>query len=135
MNLRYSDQKELPIDALISLYRSVRWSSAGKPGALCTALANSDAVVSAWDGSELIGLGNALSDGHLVVYYPHLLVRPEWQRRGIGRTIMQRLMVKYEGFHQHILVADAAAFAFYERLGFARAGRSEPMWIYTGTEH
>lgn len=135
MNLRYSDQKELPLDALVSLYRSVHWSSAEKPETLRAALANSDAVVSAWDGSELIGLGNALSDGHLVVYYPHLLVRSEWQRRGIGRTIMQRLMAKYEGFHQHILVADATAVAFYERLGFVRAGRSEPMWIYAGNEH
>jgi GNAT superfamily N-acetyltransferase len=32
-----------------------------------------------------VGLGNAISDGALVVYYPHMLVLPEYQGRGIGR--------------------------------------------------
>lgn len=49
--------------------------------------------------------------------------------------LMQRLLAKYEGLHQHILVADADAVAFYERLGFARAGRTQPMWIYAGGDH
>ena len=27
------------------------------------------------------------------------------------------------------------AIPFYEALGFVRAGKTEPMWIYAGSEH
>ena len=91
--------------------------------------------VTAWDGERLIGLGNAISDGYLVVYYPHLLVLPEYQRRGIGREIMRRLMARYPDFHQHVIIADGRAVDFYRKCGFDRAGKSEPMWIYAGHEH
>jgi GNAT superfamily N-acetyltransferase len=84
---------------------------------------------------ELVGLGYAISDGALVVYYPHLLVLPAYRRRGVGRGIVQRLMARYEGYHQHILVADGSAIDFYRKAGFERAGRTEPMWIYAGAEH
>jgi predicted N-acetyltransferase YhbS len=83
----------------------------------------------------LVGLGNAISDGFLVVYYPHLIVHPEHWGKGIGRTIMIALMERYRGFHQHILVADGDAIQFYSRMGFERAGRTEPMWIYAGRDH
>jgi ribosomal protein S18 acetylase RimI-like enzyme len=44
-------------------------------------------------------------------------------------------MARYEGFHQHILVADGNAIEFYRKCGFERAGRTEPMWIYQGNDH
>ena len=91
--------------------------------------------MTAWSGLCLVGLGNAISDGHLVVYFPHLLVHPEYQGRGIGSTLMRALMAKYQGFHQQALLADGRAIAFYQRMGFIRAGRTEPMWIFDGDEH
>ena len=62
-------------------------------------------------------------------------VLPDYQGRGIGREIMQRLKTRYEGFHHHMLIAEGAAVKFYERMGFVRAGKTEPMWIYTGGDH
>jgi hypothetical protein len=34
-----------------------------------------------------------------------------------------------------MLTADGRAVEFYKELGFERAGHTEPMWIYAGTEH
>ena len=96
---------------------------------------NSHSLLTAWDGGRLVGLGNAISDGHLVVYYPHLLVDPEYQGTGIGSELMRRLKAIYEGFHQHVLIADGRAIDFYEKCGFTRAGKTEPMWIYDGKDH
>ena len=48
---------------------------------------------------------------------------------------MRRLMGRYEGFHQHMLVADGRALDFYRKCGFERAGKTEPMWIYAGHDH
>ena len=123
------------MDQLQRLYRANQWSSAKKPEALHQAMLNSDAVVSAWDGDRLVGVGNAISDGALVVYYPHLLVHPEYQRQGIGQAILKRLQQRYKGLHMQMLVADPDAIAFYEQCGFRRAGDTVPMWIYDGNEH
>ncbi len=87
----YSYEKVLPEEQVIALYSALEWSSAEKPKELLSALANSHTVISAWAGKRLIGLGNAISDGHLVVFYPHLLVLPEYQGKGIGKEIVRRM--------------------------------------------
>jgi len=119
---------------VIDLYRANGWSSADKPTELLRALRNSHSLVTARIGLKLIGIGNAISDGHLVVYYPHLLVHPDQQGQGIGKAMMERLQLRYSGFHQQMLTADGKAIEFYKQLGFSRAGQTESMWIYSGTE-
>ena len=133
--VRYSEQRDITIAQILPLYQANGWSAARKPEALHQGLLHSHGLVSAWDGEQLVGIGNAISDGHLVVYYPHLLVQPEYQGRGIGREIMARLQQRYAGFHMQMLTADGEAIAFYEKCGFVRAGRTKPMWIYAGGEH
>lgn len=122
-------------DEVVALYRAHQWSSAEKPEALMRALRGSHSLVTARVGALLVGIGNAISDGYLVVYYPHLLVHPEHQGRGIGRRMMAALSARYAGFHQQMLTADADAVGFYQRLGFEQAGRTLPMWVYGGAEH
>ena len=133
--IQYSDNRDLPRDAVIALYRANGWSSAEKPDLLLPALRASHSLISAWDGTKLVGLGNAISDGYLVVYYPHLLVLPEYRRRGIGKQIMKMLIARYKDFHQHIIMADSQALNFYRKCGFERAGKTESMWIYSGHDH
>jgi GNAT superfamily N-acetyltransferase len=135
MSIVLSDSRDLPEAQVIALYAANHWSSAEKPAQLMAALRNSHAVVSAWDGDTLVGLGNAISDGHLVVYYPHLLVMPTHHGRGIGAAIMERLKEEYAGFHQHILIADGRAVDFYRKCGFTPAGATRSMWIYEGNDH
>jgi GNAT superfamily N-acetyltransferase len=132
---RYSESRDLPLEGVLTLYRANGWSSAEKPELLHKALLASHSLVTAWDDSRLVGLGNAISDGFLVVYYPHLLVLPDYQQRGIGTRLMQLLMNRYKGFHQQMLAADGRAIDFYRKCGFERAGKTEPMWIYAGHDH
>jgi ribosomal protein S18 acetylase RimI-like enzyme len=120
---------------VLDLYLANGWSAAQKPVQLIGALKESHTLVTARVAGRLVGLGNAISDGHLVVYFPHMLVHPDFHRRGIGREMMQLLLRRYSGFHQMILMADGRAIDFYHSLGFERAGKTEPMWIYKGGEH
>src|SRR5712691_7774375 len=99
--IQFNETRNIPIECVVALYKSVGWSSAEKPGLLHKALLSSHSLVTAWGGDKLIGLGNAISDGHLVVYYPHLLVAPEFQGCGVGGAILERLKARYQGFHQH----------------------------------
>lgn len=120
---------------VIALYRANEWSSADKPEQLMSALRNSHTLVTARIGGELVGLGNAISDGSLVVYYPHMLVHPHYQGKGVGRKMMEAMQQVYADFHQQMLTADGKAIEFYKALGFQRAGKTEPMWMYAGNEH
>ena len=129
--ITYRDDRDLPLDPLVALYRANAWSSAETGEAMRC----SHSVVTAWAEDRLVGLGNTLSDGHLVVYYPHLLVHPDFRRRGIGAEILRRLRRRYEALHMHILVADGRSVGFFEKCGFARGGETQAMWIYAGSEH
>jgi GNAT superfamily N-acetyltransferase len=135
MTIELSDSLELPEAQVIALYAANDWSSAKKPAQLLAALRGSHSVVSAWDDGVLVGLGNAISDGHLVVYYPHLLVLPSHQGTGIGARILARLKERYARFHQHILVSDSRTIGFYSKCGFEPAGATQSMWIYDGDDH
>lgn len=120
---------------VIALYKANHWSSAEKAEKLIPALRNSHTLVTARADNELVGIGNAISDGHLVVYYPHMLVHPSYQGKGIGRKMMQAMQSIYGGYHQQMLTADGDAIEFYKALGFERAGKTESMWVYAGAEH
>lgn len=135
MQATISLSDSIEADEVVALYKANAWSSAEKPVQLLAALRNAHSLATARINGELVGLANAISDGHLVVYFPHMLVHPRHQRRGIGRQLMQALLTRYEGFHQLMLTADGDATSFYEAMGFTRAGNTIPMWIYAGTEH
>ncbi|WP_108946543.1 GNAT family N-acetyltransferase [Shewanella halifaxensis] len=106
--------KQINQQEVVELYQANAWSSADVPEKLLAALLNSDTLVIARLNGKLVGLGNAISDGHLVVYYPHLLVHPEYQRQGIGRKVMILLQSHYQGFHQQMLTADSESTALYQ---------------------
>ncbi len=135
MDIEIKETKEINKEKIIKLYKANKWSSAEKPDLLYKALMNSDSLITAWDGNRLVGLGNAISDGYLVVYYPHLLVHPDYQGKGIGKMIVDKFQNKYGNFHQQLLTADGKAIDFYRKCGFEKAGSTQSMWIYQGDEH
>ncbi len=133
--IQFSESREISLTDVLPLYKSLKWSSAEKPDLLMNALRNSHSLVTAWDEAKLVGLGNAISDGFLVVYYPHLAVSPDYQGKGIGREIVRRMREKYAGFHQQSLIADGRAIEFYEKCGFEKPGGCQALWLYCGHDH
>ncbi len=135
MNITVTLGDAIQEDEVLALYHANGWSAADKPVELMAGLRNSHTLATARLEGELVGLANAISDGFLVVYFPHMLVLPRLQGKGVGGKIMRAMLDRYAGFHQLMLTADGRAVDFYKNLGFERAGQTEPMWIYAGTEH
>ena len=135
MNIQIKETRDISQSEVIEIYKANKWSSAEKPDELFNALLNSHTLITAWYDDKLIGIGNAISDGYLVVYYPHLVIHPDYHGKGIGKSIINKLQEKYGHFHQQILVADGGAIDFYKKCGFEKAGETKSMWIYKGNDH
>lgn len=118
------------VQEIATLYLANGWSSGRKSDLVRKALEKSHSLVLARHRGRLIGLVNALSDGYLVVYYPHLIVHPDYHGKGVGSGLMDRAMKRYADIHQQVLIADDHAEPFYRKLGFTLAEGTKPMWIY-----
>jgi GNAT superfamily N-acetyltransferase len=73
-------------------------------------------------GAELIGMGRVVGDGGLFLFVVDIAVTPAWQRRGLGRRIMQALMQQVHArafpYTQVGLIADGPAHLLYQQFGF-----------------
>lgn len=73
----------------------------------------------AWAGDELVGGGRAISDRISYAAIFDVVVAPDYQGRGIGKEIMQRLMRDSEAPNV-ILHSVPGKEPFYAKLGFRK---------------
>ena len=76
MHIDIALNDQIDTDEVLEIYTANQWSSADKPEALMSALRNSHGLVTARSAGKLLGLGNAISDGFLVVYCKRSAVPP-----------------------------------------------------------
>ena len=98
MSIEYKTGRYFQAKDLTDLFLSVNWGSGQYPEKLTEAMKNYETVISAWEGRKLIGLIAVMSDQVMNAYVPYLLVRPEYQRSGIGRRLLEIAKRRYEGF-------------------------------------
>lgn len=119
--ITYTTQGKLDMKAVLALYEAVEWSNyTEQAGMLEQALKNSLQVIAAFDEEKLVGLIRAVGDGYSIVFVQDILVLPDYQRMGIGRQLMERLLAIYPNIYQlHLLTGkEDKTKAFYESLGF-----------------
>jgi ribosomal protein S18 acetylase RimI-like enzyme len=81
------------------------------------AFESSHSTVFAYHAGELIGCGRAISDGICQAAIYDVAVLPEYQGKGIGRTIVEALCAPLEHCNV-ILYAMPGKENFYQKLGF-----------------
>lgn len=129
MGVEYSTSKDFEREQLQSLFLSVEWESGHHPEKLQLAMQNSHSVFSAWENGRLVGLINAISDGVMAAYVPYLLVRPEYQGRGIGMQLVRMFLEEYRDCARKTLIAYDTAVPFYKRCGFEAGEGKKPMFV------
>ena len=72
--------------------------------------------------TEIVGMARVVGDGGLVYYIQDMIVKPEYQRQGIGKSLMNKVL---EYFRVHAsnnsiigLMSARGKEQFYERYGF-----------------
>lgn len=81
------------------------------------AFGKSQVVVSAWEKERLIGIARMLTDFEMYAAIFDVVVDPAFQRRGVGRLLMQKLIEQVPNACIH-LTSTFGNEAFYYALGF-----------------
>jgi ribosomal protein S18 acetylase RimI-like enzyme len=86
-------------------------------------LKNSNLMVTAWHGDELIGIARSMTDFHYACYLSDLAVHKKYQRSGIGKKLQVKTQEQLGPNCKLILIAAPAANSYYEHIGFTNNQR------------
>ncbi len=105
------------------LYDAVGWGSYEEEISK-KALSNNIYSVSIYDNNNIIGYGRIIGDGIVFLYIHDIMVKPEYQGKGIGKTIMNKLLDKIHELQKvnpdlrTYLGASKGKEEFYKKCGF-----------------
>lgn len=85
---------------------------------LARMLNHGNLLITAWDGERLVGVARALTDFSYCCYLSDLAVDKHYQRRGIGRALVERVRNAIGEQSMLLLQAAPEAMAYYPKIGF-----------------
>jgi predicted GNAT family acetyltransferase len=98
------------------------------PMDLQTVFSNSRFKCFVYANEELIGVGRALADGLDCAYIADVAVHPEFQGKGLGTAIIEKLVSLSSGHKKIILYANPGTEGFYQTIGFHRMKTAMAIW-------
>ncbi len=99
----------------------VGWPNSPSSEVLKKLLRGSYKVVLAYEDEKLVGFINSISDGVLSAYIPLLEVLPEYQGKGFGKELVNRLKSELSDLYMVDLLCDENLIPYYEGLGMMKA--------------
>lgn len=106
---------------LVALYSSVSWTNyTNNPTMLEEAIKASLWQLAIYDKEELVAYIRLVGDGHSIIFVQDLLVRPDYQRQGIGKKLLEEALATFPNVYQRLLVTERSEknLSFYQSLGF-----------------
>ncbi|MCI2430895.1 GNAT family N-acetyltransferase [Candidatus Acetothermia bacterium] len=82
---------------------------------------NANLTLTAWEGEKLVGIARALTDFSYCCYLSDLAVHRDYQRRGIGKELVQRMHEILGDEVMILLLAAPEAMEYYPKIGFEKA--------------
>lgn len=83
-------------------------------------LKNSNLIISAWNGVELIGIARSVTDYNYCCYLSDLAVKKEYQKSGIGKTLIELTQQTIGDQTMLLLLSAAPAMEYYPKIGFEK---------------
>ena len=128
-------------EIICGLSKSAGWPTTDPEDAK-KAAAGTRYAVCAFDGDTCVGMARLVGDGVWAWIVEHVVVRPDYQKRGIGKRLMEyilaHLKAQIAGGRQiavYLVAADGKT-AFYSRFGFAEIPNPDfsgrPMRVFLG---
>ena len=132
MNIEYRDDARLDAEEAIDLYcRSTLGERrpVDRPDIFEGMLNNASLVITAWDGSRLVGIARTLTDFSYVAYLADLAVDAQYQKQGIGKRLIEETRRRLAPECMIVLLAAPKANDYYAKLGFEHNPRA---WMLRG---
>jgi aralkylamine N-acetyltransferase len=119
-------------EQLKALYIGAGWlevSDSQTPEFLNHIIQDSAVFIGAFHKEKLIGMGRALSDLSSDAYIQDLTVLKEYRRKGVGKRIVQALIIELQksGVDWIGLIAEPGAAPFFNALGFQELAEHTPL--------
>ncbi len=116
------DKVKVDLEQLQHLFaRTAFWARSRNMEDLAMAIANSNPVVTIWDGDRLIGFARATSDGVYRAAIWDVIVDPDYQGMGLGRKLVQTVLSHpMVSKVERVYLTTTHQQSFYERIGFER---------------
>lgn len=114
---------ELTAEEFIALWETV-WGQGPSLEQTQLAMEHTLFRVSVWDNDCIVGMSRMIGDLGLNYYIKDVVVRPEYQRRGIGKMMIQELLkfINDNGVSGTEIFVELCAMPdkipFYEKFGF-----------------
>ncbi|MBL3558396.1 GNAT family N-acetyltransferase [Marinobacter denitrificans] len=86
-------------------------------------VANSNLIVSAWDGSALVGIARSVTDFHYACYLSDLAVHKNYQKSGLGKRMQSITQEQLGPRCKLILISAPAANSYYGPIGYTHNDR------------
>ena len=77
-----------------------------------------DHIATAWDGELLVGVARSLTDFCAACYLADLAVDRAYQRRGIGKRLVDEVQLAIGDSGVLLLLAAPSAMGYYPKIGF-----------------
>ncbi|MSR58243.1 MAG: GNAT family N-acetyltransferase [Planctomycetaceae bacterium] len=116
--IAYRDDVVPPVESIIELYHAAPLNRPIEDRRRIAAMyAGSNLVYTAWEGDRLAGIVRAWSDGARDGYICDLAIHPDYQRLGIGRELLDRVVASNRQV-QFVLRASEIARDYYRHIGW-----------------
>jgi ribosomal protein S18 acetylase RimI-like enzyme len=80
-------------------------------------LKHANLIIGAYHGKQLVGIARALTDFSYCCYLSDLAVAKEFQRRGIGRELVERVKARVGDRSMLLLLSSPDAMSYYPTIG------------------
>lgn len=127
MTIIFKENQHLPEKAVHALYDSVGWSAYTKDMEKLLRGIQNSFTITAYKEQELIGLVRYITEEETILFVQDLLVKPDFQRQGVGGELLDRVLNKHPEVNQNLLLTDRTenTICFYKRQGFKMAEDQE----------
>jgi GNAT superfamily N-acetyltransferase len=123
MNIEFKKNNEINAKEVMEVFKSAGWNK--NEDDIVEAFKNSY-YVTAYDGDKLIGFARAISDNHYYTGIYDVVIRPDYQKKGIGKKLVNMLTERFKGTYFFLTYTEGNR-GFYEKCGFQY--NSNSMWI------
>jgi len=131
-HIQFCDSKSrLDLDQLQELFQlGAFWAKDRSIEDFSIAIANSEPVISVWDGERLIGFARATGDGIYRATIWDVVIHPDYRGAGLGRKLVETVLSHPRMNRvERVYLMTTHQQSFYERIGF-ECNSSTTMVLY-----